>query len=200
MPTFKSAVFAAAAISASAIALGGCATKDYVNEQVATEDAKVQASQTKFQSTLDEHQTRLSQLDQSTKDALDRATAAGKLAQGKFLYEMVLSDDSVKFPADSAKLSKEAEQRLSDFADKLKNDNRNVYVEIQGHTDSRGADSLNQRLGEERAEAVRLFMNQHGVPLNRMSTISYGKQDPVGDNKTRAGRAQNRRVVLIVMS
>jgi outer membrane protein OmpA-like peptidoglycan-associated protein len=55
-------------------------------------------------------------------------------------------------------------------------------------------------LGEERAEAVRLFMNQHGVPLNRMSTISYGKADPVADNKTRTGRAQNRRVVLIVMS
>jgi peptidoglycan-associated lipoprotein len=59
---------------------------------------------------------------------------------------------------------------------------------------------VDQRLGEERAEAVRLFMNQHGVPLNRMSTISYGKSDPVTDNKTRADRAQNRRVVLIVMS
>jgi len=113
---------------------------------------------------------------------------------------MVLSDDSVKFRADSAKLSPEAQQRLTDFADKLKNDNRNVYLEIQGHTDSRGKDNLNARLGEERAEAVRLFMNQHGVPLNRMATISYGKQDPVANNKTRAGRAQNRRVVLIVMS
>ena len=51
-----------------------------------------------------------------------------------------------------------------------------------------------------RAEAVRLFMNQHGVPLNRMATISYGEKDPVADNKTRGGRAQNRRVVLIVMS
>ncbi len=73
-------------------------------------------------------------------------------------------------------------------------------MEIQGHTDARGKDTINSRLGEERAEAVRLFMNQHGVPLNRMSTISYGKQDPVADNKTRVGRAQNRRVVLIVMS
>ena len=100
---------------------------------------------------------------------------------------MVLSDDSVKFPVDSSKLSPEAQQRLSDFADKLKNDNRNVYLEIQGHTDARGTDAINQRLGEERAEAVRLFMNQHGVPLNRMSTISYGKQDPVADNKTRTG-------------
>src|SRR6202000_1255318 len=102
----------------------------------------------------------LSQLDQTTQDALQRATAAGKLAEGKFLYSMVLSDDSVKFPNASAKLSPEAQQRLTDFAEKLKTDNRNVYLEIQGHTDGRGSDSLNQRLGEERAEAVRLFMNQ----------------------------------------
>jgi outer membrane protein OmpA-like peptidoglycan-associated protein len=113
---------------------------------------------------------------------------------------MVLSDDSVKFRPDSSKLSSEAEQRLTEFAEKLKNDNRNVYLEIQGHTDARGPATVNARLGEERAEAVRLFMNQHGVPLNRLSTISYGKADPVADNKTKAGRAQNRRVVLIVMS
>jgi peptidoglycan-associated lipoprotein len=184
------------ALAASALSLGGCATKDYVNEHVATVDAKVQATQ----SQVDQHQIHLSQLDQTTKDALDRATAAGKLAEGKFLYSMVLSDDSVKFPVDRAKLSPEAQERLTAFADKLKEDNRNVYLEIQGHTDAKGPDSLNTRLGEERAEAVRLFMNQHGVPLNRMATISYGKQDPVADNKTRTGRAQNRRVVMVVMS
>jgi outer membrane protein OmpA-like peptidoglycan-associated protein len=188
--------YAAAVVAAMALSLGGCATKDYVNQQVAAEDTKVQAAQ----ATLDQNQAHLGRLDQATKDALDRATAAGKLAQGKFLYSMVLSDDSVKFPADSSKLSPEARQRLTDFAEKLKSDNRNVYLEIQGHTDSTGSDGSNQRLGEERAEAVRLFMNQHGVPLNRMSTISYGKQDPVASNKTRAGRAQNRRVVLIVMA
>ena len=126
--------------------------------------------------------------------------AAGKLAEGKFMYSMVLSDDSVKFRSDSSKLSSEAEQRLTDFAEKLKTDNRNVYVEIQGHTDAAGSDATNQRLGEQRAETVRLFMNQHGVPLNRLSTISYGKADSVADNKTKVGRAQNRRVVLIVMS
>jgi len=190
----KPAIFTAIAVSA--LSLGGCATKDYVNEHVAAVDAKVQATQGQ----VDRHESHLTQLDQATKEALDRATAAGKLAEGKFLYSMVLSDDSVKFPVDSAKLSPEATQRLTDFADKLKNDNRNVYLEIQGHTDSRGSDATNQKLGEQRAEAVRLFMNQHGVPLNRMSTISYGKKDPVTDNKNRANRAQNRRVVLIVMS
>ena len=187
---------AAFTVAALAVGLGGCATKDYVNDQVGGVNTKLSATQAQ----VDRHEAHLTQLDQTTKDALDRATAAGKLAEGKFLYSMVLSDDSVKFPADSAKLSPEAQQRLTDFAEKLKTDNRNVYVEIQGHTDGRGKDGVNQRLGEERAEAVRLFMNQHGVPLNRMSTISYGKADPVADNKTKAGRAQNRRVVLIVMS
>ena len=192
----RPAIFAATAITAGALALSGCATKDYVNQHVSAVDAKNQATQ----SQVDQEQTHLTQLDQSTQDALNRATAAGKLAEGKFLYSMVLSDDSVKFPANSSKLSPEAEQRLTDFAEKLKTDNRNVYLEIQGHTDARGPDAVNQRLGEERAEAVRLFMNQHGVPLNRMSTISYGKADPVADNKTKADRAQNRRVVLIVMA
>ena len=196
MMNLRRAVFNTAAIAVGAIALAGCATKDYVNEHVATVDARVTATQGQ----VDQHSAHLTQLDQSTKDALDRATAAGKLAEGKFLYSMVLSDDSVKFPVDSSKLSPEAQQRLTDFAEKLKTDNRNVYVEIQGHTDGRGSDAANQRLGEARAEAVRLFMNQHGVPLNRLSTISYGKADSVADNKTKVGRAQNRRVVLIVMS
>jgi outer membrane protein OmpA-like peptidoglycan-associated protein len=196
MMNVRRAVLNSAVIAVGAIALAGCATKDYVNEHVATVDARVSATQ----SQVDRHETHLTQLDQATKDALDRATAAGKLAEGKFLYSMVLSDDSVKFPSDSSKLSPEAQQRLTDFAEKLKTDNRNVYVEIQGHTDGRGSDALNTKLGEARAEAVRLFMNQHGVPLNRLSTISYGKADSVADNKTKAGRAQNRRVVLIVMS
>jgi peptidoglycan-associated lipoprotein len=194
MFTMRPALLAAVAIAA--VSLGGCATKGYVNDHVAAVDAKNQATQ----SQVDQQQAHLSQLDQTTQDALGRATAAGKLAEGKFLYSMVLSDDSVKFKASSSKLSPEAQQRLTDFAEKLKTDNRNVYLEIQGHTDARGSETANQRLGEERAEAVRLFMNQHGVPLNRMSTISYGKADPVTDNKNRTDRAQNRRVVLVVMS
>jgi outer membrane protein OmpA-like peptidoglycan-associated protein len=184
------------AILAIAVSLGGCASKDYVNQQMATVDTKVQA----VQDQVSQQQTHLTQLDQTTKEALDRATAAGKLAQGKFLYSMVLSDDSVKFAFNGSKLSPEAQQRLQAFADKLKTDNRNVYVEIQGHTDSSGPAALNMRIGQQRAEAVRLFLNQNGVPLNRMSTISYGEDKPIASNSTREGRAQNRCVVLIVMS
>ena len=53
---------------------------------------------------------------------------------------------------------------------------------------------------KERAEAVRLFMNKHGVPLNRMATISYGEEDPVAPNDNPDGRAQNRRVVIQVLA
>ena len=199
MQKLRPAIFTAI-IAMGAIGLSGCATKDYVNEQVYSVDAKVQSNHTQVQASLEQQQAKLAQVDQTSREALDRATAAGKLAEGKFLYSMVLSDDSVKFPVDSAKLSPEAEQRLTSFVEQLKNENRNVYPEIQGHTDARGNVPLNQRLGQERAETVRKFMSKHGVPLNRMSTISYGKEEPVADNKTRTGRSQNRRVVLVVMS
>jgi outer membrane protein OmpA-like peptidoglycan-associated protein len=179
-----------------ALWLGGCATEDYVNKHVAVVQTQVGDVQTQQQA----QGTRLDQLDQNTKDAMARAESAGKLAEGKFLYAMVLSDDSVKFPLDSSRLSDEAQSRLGDFITKLTSDDKNVYVEIQGHTDTTGGDATNMRLGEARAEAVRLFMNRKGVPLNRMSTISYGDTSPVAPNNTRAGRAQNRRVVLIVMA
>jgi peptidoglycan-associated lipoprotein len=181
---------------ASTLSLGACATQDYVDKHV----APVQAQVTDVQGHQQQQDQQLSQLDQTTRDALQRAEAANKLAEGKFLYAMVLSDDSVKFPVDGSKLSPEAQTRLMDFISKLKSDNKNVYLEIQGHTDATGPKTLNERLGEQRAEAVRLFMNQQGVPLNRMATISYGPDAPVAPNNTREGRAQNRRVVLIVMA
>ena len=193
----------AVVVAAGAFALGGCATKGFVRQQVGAVDSKVQATQSQVdtqQGTLKSHDAHLGELDKNTREALERAEAAGKLAEGKFLYSMVLSDDSVKFPVDRAELSPEAKTRLMDFVQKLKGDNKNVYLEIQGHTDATGSKAFNTRLGEERAEAVRLFMNQQGVALNRMSTISYGDQSPVASNKNHTGRAQNRRVVVIVLA
>jgi outer membrane protein OmpA-like peptidoglycan-associated protein len=176
----------AAVLVLGAAGLTACATEGYVKKSVAAEDTKVSG--------------RMDNMDQNTRDAMARAEAAHKLAEGKFLYQMVLSDDSVKFPTNVSELSPEAQTRLTDFANKLKTDNRNVYVEIQGHTDSTGTAAYNMKLGEERAEAVRLYMNRQGVPLNRMSTISYGASSPVAPNDNPTGRAQNRRVVVIVMS
>jgi len=187
---------AAAVLATGAVALAGCATKSYVRDQVAVVDTKVQANQAQLQT----HEAHLTQLDRNTQEALDRANAAGKLAEGKFLYSVVLSDDGIKFPVAGTQLSPEAQTRLADLAQKLKADNKNVYLEIQGHTDATGSPGINMRVGEERAEAVRLFMNKQGVALNRMATISYGAESPVASDKTRAGRAQNRRVVVVVLA
>lgn len=203
MPKMRPAVIVTVALAAGALTLGGCATKKFVREQVGVVDTKLTTTQeqvTTQGSALQQHETRLADLDRNTKDALDRATAAGKLAEGKFLYSMVLSDDSVKFPVDRAQLSPEAQTRLMEFVQKLKSDNKNVYVEIQGYTDATGGEAYNKKLGQDRAEAVRMFMNRQGVALNRMATISYGQEDPVAPNNTRDGRAQNRRVAIIVLS
>jgi peptidoglycan-associated lipoprotein len=187
--------------------LAGCATKGYVGEEVsksgaATEkrindvESQVEATQTKVK----QHDSKLAELDKSTREALERAQAAGKLAEGKFVFALVLSDDGVKFPVDKHELSKDAEEKLTDFAQRLKAENKNVYLEIQGHTDSTGPAEYNYRLGEARAEAVRRFLNKQGIALNRMSTISYGKDEPVETNKTKEGRAKNRRVVVVVLA
>jgi outer membrane protein OmpA-like peptidoglycan-associated protein len=179
-----------------AASLAGCATKGYVNEQVGKVDTRVTTQDAR----LSDHDAKLSQLDTNTREAMERAEAAGKLAEGKFLYSMVLQDDSVKFKTAKYELSPEDQSRLQAFADKLKQDNHNVYVEIQGHTDSTGPKSFNYQLGQERAEAVRLFLNKQGIALNRISTISYGPDSPAQPNNTRDGRAANRRVVLVVMA
>ena len=176
--------------------LGGCATEKYVDEHVATVDTRVSDVSTR----VTDHDQKIATLDQTSRDALQRATAAGKLAEGKFLYSEVLTDDSMKFGVSKAALSPEAQARLDAFVDKLKTDNRNVYVEVQGHTDATGSKDFNYRLGTERAEAVRRYLNEHGVALNRMSTISYGADVPAQPNNNRAGRQANRRVVLIVLA
>lgn len=183
-----SKVLIAGAVVLGIAGLGGCATKGFVRDNVAVVGSR-----------LDGVATHVGAVEGTAKDALDRATAAGKLAEGKFLYSEVLSDDSMKFPLDQATLSPEALARLDAFVEKLKTDNRNVYVEVQGHTDATGPKDHNYRLGEQRAEAVRRYLNQHGVALNRISAISYGPDAPAAPNDSREGRQQNRRVVLIVL-
>lgn len=187
--------------------LTACASKTYVGEEVAKSSAttekrinevesQVEATQTRVK----QHETKLTELDSATRQALERAQQAGKLAEGKFVYSLVLSDDAAKFPVNEHELSKEAQEQLNAFSERLKAENKNVYLEIQGHTDGTGSDAYNIKLGEARAEAVRRYLNKQGVALNRMSTISYGKTEPVESNKTRDGRSKNRRVVVIVLA
>ena len=177
-------VVALAGLSASA-----CASHKFVRENLAVVDGRVDATD-----------ARVTEVAGTAGEALTRATAAQKLAEGKFLYEVVLSDDSVKFPADADTLSPEAEARLAELVQRLKAENRNVYLEIQGHTDSSGDTRANEQLGQSRAEAVRRFLSDQGIALNRMATISYGETKPVAPNNTREGRAQNRRVAIVVLN
>ena len=163
-----SSVVIAGAMILGLVSLGGCATKKYVAEQVGALSTRVDGVSTHVTA----QDASLAGLDATAKEALQRAQAAGKLAEGKFVYSMVLSDDSMKFPVSKAALSPEAQARLDAFVDKLKADNRNVYVEVQGHTDATGSKEGNYRLGGERAETVRRYLNEHGVALNRIGTIS----------------------------
>jgi peptidoglycan-associated lipoprotein len=169
-------------LAIAGLATSGCASHRFVRDQVAV---------------VEEHTTKV---EGTAGEALSRANAAHKLAEGKFLYEVVLSDDSVKFPTDVHELSPEAQQRLAELAQRLKTENKNVYLEIQGYTDSTGTPAYNENLGGQRAEAVRRYLSQQGVALNRMATISYGQDQPVAPNDTREGRAQNRRVAIVVLS
>ncbi len=198
---------------AVAALLGGCATKDYVNEQIAGVNKRVDGQQADtsdrfgktaslyqgLENRVNGQQTAIDGVSRTAQDALDRANAAGRLAAGKFLYETTLSSQ-IAFGFEGSTLTAEAKKALDDFAAKIKAENRNVYIEIQGHTDSSGPESTNLRIGEQRAEAVRRYLAiQHGFALHRMNVISYGESAPVASNKTRAGRIENRRVTLVVL-
>jgi peptidoglycan-associated lipoprotein len=193
----------ALSLTAALVGTTGCATKKYVKTEtgaVNTRVDQVQGQVEQAQNRLDTHEKKIGEISQTAQDALRRAQEAGKLAEGKFLYETVLTDEKVKFGFDTSDLSPEAMAALDDFAAKIKQDNKNVYVEIQGHTDNIGSEKYNQELGLLRAESVRRYLNQkESFPLHRINVISYGKTTPIADNKTREGRAQNRRVALVVL-
>jgi len=193
------------ALSLASVLVGttGCATKKYVKKEtgaVNTRVDEVQGQVEQAQTRLNQHDQQIGEASKTAQEALRRAQEAGKLAEGKFLYETVLSDDKVKFGFDTADLSPEGQAALDDFAARIKQDNKNVYVEIQGHTDNVGSEKYNEELGMLRAESVRRYLNQkQNFPLHRINVISYGETAPVADNKTREGRSQNRRVVLVVL-
>jgi len=196
-------------LAATAIALvaTGCATKKYVRTEMETMEGEVSTRMDGIETQVEDNQAaireneeRLEEASATARDAYDRAIAAGKLAEGKFLYETVLSSDKFRFAVDRSELSDETRAALDEFAEQIKADNANVFIEIQGHTDATGSEDYNMKLGEQRAEAVRLYLSQqHGMALHRMSVISYGETAPVADNSTREGRALNRRVSLVVL-
>jgi len=115
---------------------------------------------------------------------------------------VTLSEDQGNFKLGKTDLPEEAKMRLDEVVEQLKGDTKNnVFIEIEGHTDNIGSPQGNYQLGLERAEAVKRYLYmQHQIPLHKISVISYGEEKPVAPNNTKVGRAQNRRVVVRVLS
>ena len=226
----KSLIAASLLVATVAIA-PACATKGFVREEVGTVNTKVDTVSSTVEQTQErvgQNEQRIGQVDQKAEAAGRSATAAQTAADQarvaaeqaaanartvgsrvdevdsslrRLVFEVTLSEDQGNFRFGQAELPDEAKARLDEVVNQLKTNPANVYIEIEGHTDNVGSETLNERLGMERAEAVKLYLyEQHQVPLHKMNVISYGESKPVAPNNTRDGRAQNRRVVVRVLS
>jgi outer membrane protein OmpA-like peptidoglycan-associated protein len=213
------------------LAVGGstaCATKKYVRTSVGEVNEKVDSQGRAIEETQErtrKNEGRIAEVDtkaqaaaQSAQQANDAAaaaknaaTAVGTEANGKFdaidkaskrlVYEVVLSEDQGNFKFGKTALPDEAKQKLDEMVAQMKQDPKNIYLEIEGHTDNVGDKVTNERIGLARADAVKRYLyEQYQIPLHKMNVISYGMEKPVAPNKTKAGRAQNRRVVIKVLA
>jgi outer membrane protein OmpA-like peptidoglycan-associated protein len=213
------------------LAVGGstaCATKKYVRTSVGEVNQKVDSQGRAIEETQErtrKNEGRISEVDtkaqaaaQSAQAANDAAAAAHSAANaasadanGKFdaidkankrlVYEVVLSEDQGNFKFGKTVLPDEAKQKLDEMVAQMKQDPKNIFLEIEGHTDNVGDKVTNERIGLQRADAVKRYLyEQYQIPLHKMNVISYGMEKPVAPNKTKAGRAQNRRVVIKVLA
>ena len=213
------------------LAIGGstaCATKKFVrtsvgevNEKVDSQGRTIEETQERVRRTegrvteVDQRAQAAAQAAQHANDAAvaasDKATTVGNEANAKFdsidraskrlVYEVVLSEDQGNFKFGRVNLPDEAKQKIDQMVSQLKQDPKNIFLEIEGHTDSLGTPKVNERIGLERAESVKKYLyEQYQIPLHKMNVISYGQEKPIAPNKTKAGRAQNRRVVIKVLA
>src|SRR6187399_2809748 len=196
-----------------------CATKKFVRGEVGQVNTKVQGLSTQLEETQErtkKNEARIAEVDtkadeagksasaaQSSADAAksDAHAAAVESASKKLIYEVVLNEDEGNFKFGKVDLPDEAKQKIDEMVSHMKADPKNIFIEIEGHTDNVGSKVYNQTLGLERAEAVKRYLYEaHQVPLHKINVISYGEDKPVSPNNTRDGRAQNRRVVIKVLA
>ena len=203
-----------------------CATKKFVRTEVDAVGTRVETISQSLEATQEETRQnagRITQVDAKAdqagiwaKEAQTAASTANTAAMAaaaraeavdastkRLVYEVVISEDQGKFKFGSAALPKDVQTRIDEMIADLKANPRGSYVEIEGHTDSSGDKMVNRRIGEARAEAVKRYLYEtHQVPLHKMNVISWGEEKPVSpeSNKTRDGRAQNRRVVIRVLA
>jgi len=210
-----------------ALAVGSttaCATKKFVKGQVGDVNTKVEGLSKSLEETQERTRTnegRITEVDQKAAAANQRAEAAGQSAKEarvaaeavnsradtiekaskRLVYEVTLSEDKGNFKFGKATMPDEAKAELDQLVAKLKAEPNGAFIEIEGHTDNAGPNAVNYKLGLERAEAVKRYLyEQHQVPLHKISVISYGEEKPITPNKTKDGRAQNRRVVIKVLT
>ncbi len=217
------------AISAATLAVApACATKGFVRQSVGEVNEKVGTlgkSLEETQERVRQNEQKIGEVDQKAGAANTAAGNAQKAADAaagqaqevgkrsdarataieaetrKLIFETVISEDSGEFKFGAAELPDGAKAAIDQMVNQLKADKKAVWIEIEGHTDNVGDAKYNEQLGMERAEAVKRYLyQQHQVPLHKMNTISYGEEKPAADNKTRDGRAQNRRVVIKVLA
>jgi peptidoglycan-associated lipoprotein len=215
------------AIPVVAIALGGttaCATKKFVrgevtqvNDKVDTLSKSVEENQERTRANegrITEVDQKAAAADQKTSAANQRAGEARAAADAvntradsiekaskRMVYEVVLSEDKGNFKFGQAAMPDDAKGEIDALVQKLKSEPNGAFIEIEGHTDNVGDKTYNEHLGLERAEAVKRYIyEQHQVPLHKINVISYGEEKPIAPNKTRDGRAQNRRVVIRVLA
>lgn len=174
------------------------------NEGRITEvDQKVQSAERSAQQAA--HQAE--QANQAASDASKAATTANTKADTidkenkKLLFQVALNHEADHFEFGSARLPDSAKHTLDELVSQLQQDPKNLFIEIEGYTDDIGSRAANQRVGLKRAEAVERYLHeQYQIPLHKMNVISYGEDNPVAPNKTKAGRAENRRIVVKVLS
>ena len=215
------------ALPIAAMALGGttaCATKKFVRTSVGEVNDKVDSQGRAIEETQErtrKNEGRISEVDQKAQAAAQSAQQANQAAASaneaasavngkvdtmdkaskRLVYEVVLSEDGGNFKFGKTTLPDEAKQKIDEMVAQLKQDPKNIFIEIEGHTDNVGPKATNEKLGLERAEAVQRYLyEQYQIPLHKMNVISYGEDKPVAPNNSRAGRAQNRRVVVKVLS
>jgi outer membrane protein OmpA-like peptidoglycan-associated protein len=169
----------------------GVAMHGQLAEATATQ-ARTQSELTQAQGQVDtEHQARLD-AEQKTLDALGKIAAVRQEARGM----VITLSGSVLFASGKSELLPSAQQRLDQVAVALKTGNRSILIE--GYTDSRGSNVHNQQLSQSRAQSVLDYLTPRGVQPDRLRAVGLGSTKPIAENNTAEGRANNRRVEIVI--
>lgn len=172
---------------------------DTLRADLARLDAAQRADASALAARIDASQAGIAQAREQADDAVKIARDS-RLVSGKLTDELVLNESMVLYGYEQPELTASGRAALDDLIAKIRPRLPHVFVEIVGYTDNLSLDSQNRRIALERAESVRRHLHETGgIPLDRMSTISYGDLKPVASNITLEGRGQNRRVWVRVL-